>query len=342
MCSLTQRSVLVFAGSIILPVFMLGSGLVCRPLPARAEKPTLDHFKGLRSSEKIVFTLHHSERAKFSIYSMNADGTEQRRLSKSKDDEWTPALSPDAQHVAFFVPDQLSFKGDIYVMKADGTDRRRLTRSGANTLPFGPVWSPDGKRIAFSEITAEIKGAKVTDGKAGVFLMDSDGKNRKRLTKGWGMMPAWSPDGKRIIYTGEGRLEVVDADGKNAAQILKDGATMGSWSPDGKRLVYQSFDGKYTRIFVANADGSKPKELIKERMSSIGSAVWSADGKRIYFDREPGFSPGNIAFLGCGIFAINADGGNEVRLGADDGFAFLGGSPMKFLKYLHFQPTEKP
>ncbi len=174
MRSLTQRSPLVAAGSVILPLFMLGCGLVCGPLPARAEKPTLDHFKGLRSPEKIVFTLKNGD--KFSIYSMNADGTEQRRLRKSKDDEWTPALSPDAKHVAFLVPDQLSIKRDIYVMKADGTERRRLTKSGANTIAFGPAWSPDGQGHPFPETRLEFQGAKETGDKGGCLPRERDGK----------------------------------------------------------------------------------------------------------------------------------------------------------------------
>jgi dipeptidyl aminopeptidase/acylaminoacyl peptidase len=73
---------------------------------------------------------------------------------------------------------------EIWVMNADGTNRSVLTNDPA--LDQDPDWSPNGKRIAF---------ARVGDG---VYTMNADGSDPKRLSAGRG--PAWSPDGKRIAF----------------------------------------------------------------------------------------------------------------------------------------------
>src|SRR5262249_24171426 len=182
-----------------LPVLCWAAFLVAGPSLVGAEKPAGDRAKGSQSPEKIVFTLLHE--GKVAIRIMNPDGTKQTSVTKADAGEWTPALSPDGKQIALLVVERAR-SGDMYVMKADGTGRRRLTNSGARTIAYGPAWSPDGKRIAFAEMKIETNGNVTTGVKEiGLFVMDSDGKNRKRLVQGSGSLPAWSPDGKRILYT---------------------------------------------------------------------------------------------------------------------------------------------
>ena len=76
------------------------------------------------------------------IYVMNADGTNQERLTRAVGKSHEPAWSPDGALIAFGTGNDAS--SEVHVMRADGTDRRRLRLSGA-----GPAWSPDGKWIAF-------------------------------------------------------------------------------------------------------------------------------------------------------------------------------------------------
>ncbi|MCI0745221.1 MAG: hypothetical protein L0Y58_07440 [Verrucomicrobia subdivision 3 bacterium] len=81
---------------------------------------------------------------------------------------------------------------------ADGSNVRQLTEPIEPDFPDAnvPVWSPDGKQIAF------WSGIESQHGE--IWVMDADGGNRRQLTEGPGQHnsdnPAWSPDGRHIIF----------------------------------------------------------------------------------------------------------------------------------------------
>ena len=121
------------------------------------------------------------------IYVMNADGTNQVRLTKHLGhNDYTPAWSPDGSRIAY-VSDTVGHSY-IYVINADGTNPVQLT-SGEHE-DYDPAWSPDGRRIAFS-------------GSSNLFVVDADGANLTPLAPASiiGGQPAWSPDGLLIAFT---------------------------------------------------------------------------------------------------------------------------------------------
>lgn len=102
---------------------------------------------------------------------------------------WTryPAISPDGQTIAF------SYKGDIYTMPVSGGRASPLTIHEA--YDYMPVWSPDGRSIAF---------ASDRSGNFDIYLISTYGGTPKRLTYySNGEYPsAFTPDGQNIIFTG--------------------------------------------------------------------------------------------------------------------------------------------
>jgi Tol biopolymer transport system component len=113
----------------------------------------------------------------FSIYAMNADGTDVRKLTStpsSYEDERTPDWSPDGRRIVFTSDRDLPIGNlEIYTMNADGTGRRRLTRYIGHD--DWPTWSPDGQRIVFS------RGPDLSIQE--LHVMRADGSAVRRLTK---------------------------------------------------------------------------------------------------------------------------------------------------------------
>lgn len=131
--------------------------------------------------------------------------------------------------------------GDIWVMNPDGGGRTQLT-SGPET-DYGPDWSPDGTRIAFTRFTS---GSGYS-----LHVMSADGGNRESIAAAGSDFfgPSWSPDGARIAYSAQtppslaSRLWTVNADGSNPTPLPVAGPPLESefapaWSPDGTEIAF--------------------------------------------------------------------------------------------------------
>ncbi len=127
------------------------------------------------------------------IWTVRPDGSDLRRVTSGPGREVSPSWSPDSSRIAFAGDRDGDF--DIYVVNADGTGLARLTRDAASeTLP---VFSPVAERIAFLRV---VPG---TYGKAELWVMDVDGERESPIgydAHGFSQ-PAWSPDGKRIVFS---------------------------------------------------------------------------------------------------------------------------------------------
>ncbi|MCH8987821.1 MAG: serine/threonine-protein kinase [Chloroflexi bacterium] len=197
-------------------------------------------------------------------------------------------------------------KREIYIMNADGSGQTRLTNN--KHTDQWPVWSPDGRRIAFTSFR---------DGVSGIYIMNADGSDQTRLTTSPGRAwdPTWSPDGKRIAYYGflgtNAEIFVATTDGlSQKIRLTKNSArdSQPTWSPDGARIAFASYRDGGSRIFAMNADGSNVTRLSYDG-SGGEDPDWSPDGTRIAFSHG---GPGNSQ-----IWVMYIDGSGQTRLSND-------------------------
>jgi TolB protein len=174
----------------------------------------------------------------FEIYLMKADGSSQTRLTNNPATDFQPAWSPDGKKIAFTSP------AEVYVMNADGSSPTRLTYSRPDwDSADQAAWSPDGSKIA---VTRASVGYCDPDGLCSgsgstlvISVINADGTGIHDLASGSGA--AWSPDGTRIAFRGDGGINVLNTDGSGGRHVI---AAIGgqhlAWSPDAAKIA---FDG---------------------------------------------------------------------------------------------------
>lgn len=153
---------------------------------------------------------------------------------------------------------------EIYIADYDGANQQPVTVT--KQLNLGPSWSHDARSLAYTNYPP---GAARTT----IFIAHLLTGIRQELTKSEGnhMLPAYSPDGKRIAYvsTRNGNVDiyVANADGSNERRLTThpdaDGAP--AWSPSGQQIVFTSDRASgglaRARLFTMNADGTNQQLL---------------------------------------------------------------------------------
>ena len=175
-------------------------------------------------------------------------------------------------------------RGEIYTVPVEKGDVRNLTHS-SGAADRAPVWSPDGRTIAWFSDSGP--GYRLVIG-------DAEGLGPKRsIPIGRAKMawnPAWSPDGSRIAFVDDkalllvvdvasGKITVADTGG--AAQDR--GAMRPRWSPDSRWLAYaKSFPNQFRRVVLWSLDDGS-RHVITDPLASAAEPVWDRNGKWLYF-----------------------------------------------------------
>jgi TolB protein len=217
----------------------------------------------------------------------------------------------------------------INLVKADGTGSSRLY-GVAEKNSMAPSWSWQGERVAFSlgQFFPGLQRAALAD----VAIINADGTGFEVLTDGKAnyALPAWSRDGRQLVYRRGGNagnaLEILEVATRARRELLAGPAhyNFPSWSPAADRIAFTSdMDGDY-EVYTIGADGSDLKRLTNSPWNDAHN-TWSPDGLWIAFASgrggfkdEAGLHPGNPQSYGE-ICVMRADG-SDVRVLTDDQF----------------------
>ena len=201
---------------------------------------------------------------------------------------------------------------DIYVVRSNRTNTTRLTDHPGRDED--PVWSPDGRRIAF---TSERDGIRA------IHVMNNDGSNVTRLTPttAASYRPAWSPNGSRIAFVSERddnvELYVMNADGTNTVRLTNHGEAIDrdpAWSPNGAKIAFSSDLQGNRDIYVVNANGSGLARITADTAADA-HPEWSPDGSKLAFSRLQCIEGRWPNTCYPAVMIINASGGSPIEVG---------------------------
>ncbi len=192
-------------------------------------------------------------------------------------------ISPDGKRALF------SARGDIWTVPAENGITRNLTASsGAHDR--NPLWSPDGKYIAFiSDMSGEYE----------IYIIRGDGSEPPvQLTNGadtYKYRLRWSPDSKKILWSDKKmRLQFVDIESKKVSLVSRNGVweyNQFEWSPDSKWITFSEAQRNgMGMVFLFNTLTNE-KTAVTDGWYSSSGPVFSQDGKYLFFTSERDFNP---------------------------------------------------
>jgi Tol biopolymer transport system component len=198
----------------------------------------------------------------------------------------TPAVSPDGSRVAFALDDAQG-NVDIWVRDLARAGNTRLTSDPR--LDINPVWSPDGKKIAF----AALRGGRID-----LYEKSADGSGEERLLfkSDQDKTPtSWSQDGKFLLFNSQDPktntdIWVLQLDSHRPFVFLKTEfqESLARFSPDGRWIAYTSFQSATAQVYVRpfSGDSAQATAGSKQWMVSTLSGLyphWSGDGKKLFY-----------------------------------------------------------
>ncbi len=183
--------------------------------------------------------VYHYMMRHFYLYVVNIDGTNLVRLTNSSE-SWAPSWSPDSKKIVFVNVTESNFQvgpkeSNLCIINADGTELRQL--ADLPGLEWVPVWSPDGKKIAFTNQLQDC-------GNVTVHVLSLDSGNEMTIPLNSSAAGesglSWSSDSSVIVTSGRNDICAFTTDGRIVRRIIANGSAP-RISYDGTKILYNRY-----------------------------------------------------------------------------------------------------
>jgi Tol biopolymer transport system component/flagellar hook assembly protein FlgD len=192
--------------------------------------------------------------------------------------ESSPSWTYDGSRLAF-ISDR---DGEAAVWIKDMTSDTTPVKVGSGYNPYAAKISPDGRRVAYADLTSSLYAIDSSGGNA--ILIDS---NSDSYTLGW------SADGGRLINlskrTGNYNIFVYEFDSAKTTQItsLTKDVNYAAWSPDGTQIAWSAYiDNSNLSVQVSQADSSGTPVVLKQNAGNVVYLGWAPTGGIAYLSNS--------------------------------------------------------
>jgi Tol biopolymer transport system component len=276
-------------------LYLLGLSADMKPKgdPRRVtfDSRVMAHPSWTRNGREVVFSSGSPGASSLWRIALSGRGPP-RRLAYAGDEPTCPSIAPQAYRLAY---SHSIFDPNIWRLPLDGPDGKAGSAESvlsSTRIDSHPVYSPDGKRIAFGSCRS---------GNNQIWVCDRDGSHAVQLTSFDGpiaALPRWSPDGERLVFdsnaAGQYDVYVVNVNGGQPQRLTDHPADdqAPNWSNDGRWIYFASHRSGEPQIWKMPATGGPPAQVTKGGGHFPSE---SPDGKFLYYAKKGGLSRSPVA-----------------------------------------------